>query len=457
MAVQEPKKFLRIGIFRGKQSLEESVVKKRRTVSIGQDESNTFCILSSAVPKKWNMFVYDSAKDSFTLVVKDSMRGRVVLDASKKIEVSLDEQLRPGPNVKFVGDERHIQLTNVSRGKVSIGKINILFNFVSKTDEMAAARILYTPPSFWDKFVEFFPKALLYAVLISFICHFIPLAYVCFQDWPRNDDFFIIPMAVKPVEIKDMEILEEDEPEPEPEIVEEAENVLPEVDSVQPEPEPEPGTVSKAELMDQITDKHREQGAMITAQILGVDGGVEGFYADMLGSNAHIADMSDIAAGDIGASASGSLLNQLAASGNGGGGLLGIDSGAGNSGPKVVVDNTPKKEATRAKVDFKMSSNASEFASAPPPGSKESIEGVFKKKQGDIKSCYQRVMNAQGKANGRFVISILVGKDGVVMKVEKVEDQIGGEMFNCVRQRIMNWKFGTLSKPIAFKKTWVFS
>jgi hypothetical protein len=167
--------------------------------------------------------------------------------------------------------------------------------------------------------------------------------------------------------------------------------------------------------------------------------------------------MSDIAAGDIGASASGNLLNQLAAgSGGVGGGLLGIDSGAGNSGPKVVVDSK-KTEATRAKVEFKMSSNAREIASAPPAGSKESIESMFKKKQGDIKSCYQRVMNAQGKVTGRFVISIVVGKDGVVMQVKEIENQVGGEMFNCVRQRIMNWKFGTLKQPLAFKKTWVFS
>ena len=194
---------------------------------------------------------------------------------------------------------------------------------------------------------------------------------------------------------------------------------------------------------------------MITAQILGVDGGVEGFYADMLGSNAHIADMSDIAAGDIGTSASGNLLNQLSASSGQGSGLLGIDTGA-SSGPKVVVDNK-KDETTRAKVSFNMKSNSSEFASAPPPGSKESIESMFKKKQGDIKSCYQRVMNAQGKASGRFVIAITVNKDGTVLQVNKVEDQIGGEMFTCVKGRIMNWKFGTLKSPIAFKKTWVFS
>lgn len=454
MAVQEPKKSLRIGIFRGKQRLEENVVKKRCTVSIGQDESNTFCILSSAVPKKHNLFEYDSNLDVFTLCVTKSMKGRIFID--NKVSLDLGEEIRPNKNVVAKGDGYRITLTNQSRGRVIIGKISILFQFVLNHDEMAAARLLYRQPTFAEKMSEFFPRAVVYCLIASFFIHLIVLTIICVQDWPRNDDLLILPMRGQVAEIGEFDTEEEEEEEDKPEIVEEADNVLPEVQSEEPEPEPDPGTVTKEELMDQITDKHREQGAMITAQILGVDGGVEGFYADMLGANSHIADMSDIAAGDIGTSASGNLLNQLSSGSSGqGAGLLGIDNG-GNSGPKVVVDNK-KNESQRAKVSFSMKANSSEFASAPPPGSKESVESMFKKKQGDIKSCYQRVMNAQGKANGRFVIAITVNKDGTVLQVKKIEDQIGGEMFNCVKQRIMNWKFGTLKSPIAFKKTWVFS
>ena len=450
MPVQEPKKFLQIGVFRGKQCLDDRVIQKRSTVSVGQDDSNTFCVLSSAVPKKWNLFEYDQAKDSYTLCIKkESMHGRVVL--KDNVSLTLDDTLKPGENVRLVSDEVHITLSNASRGRIEIGKIKILFKFVAKHDELAAARLQYEVPGAWSKLSELFPRALVVALIFSFLFHVVPLIIIGVQDWPVEDDFYIISALLKPVEIQEMEIDEEKEEEPEQEIVEESDNVIDL--QAEPEPEPEPGTISREELMDQITDKHREQGAMITAQILGVDGGVEGFYAEMLGNNAHIADMSDIAAGDIGASATGGLLNQLAASGNAGSGLLGLDST--NSGPKVVVDNK-KNETKRAQVSFSVKEK-SEFAASAAPGSKESIESVFKKKQGDIKSCYSRVMNAQGKAAGRFVIIITVNKDGTVMKVEKQEDQIGGEMFTCVRQRIMNWKFGALKAPISFKKTWVFS
>ncbi len=456
MAVQEPKKCLRIGVFRGKQKLEDRTLTKRHTVSIGQDDSNTFCILSSAVPKKWNLFLHNQSHDSYTLCLqKAKMKGRVLVKPG--VDIKLDDTLKASNYVQITSDKVYVTLTSQSRGQLIFGKITILFDFKYNRDEMAAARLLYSPPSVWEKLAELFPRVFAITLILSFFAHLIPLLYVGLQDWPRDDETIVMPSWMKPVKIEEMQIDKEPEPTEEPVIVEDGQDVIADV-PVDTEPSMDSGA-TRDQLMDQITDKHREQGALITAQILGAEGGIEGFYGDMLGSNTHIADMSDIAAGDIGASASGNLLNQLAAgdgSGGAGAGLLGIGSGTGTNGPQVVVDNSNKKTTTRAKVEFKVSEK-SDFASAPPPGSKEAIEKMFQRKKGDITSCYQRVMNAQGKASGRLVISILVTKEGTVMKVEKVEDQIGGEMFSCVKQRIMNWNFGAMKSPIAFKKTWVFS
>lgn len=460
MSVQEAKKVLRVGVFRGKQRLEERVIKTRSSVYIGKackenDECQIF-VPSAGVPDSWDLFAYDASHDRYRLHIKKSMKGRVVV--KNGVSITIDDQLKASALVDIHGDDVFISLGSASRGRVVIGKITFLFQFVVNRDENAVARLIYKDSTSGKKrLVELFTSVAGIAFIFSLLVHLVPLLYIGLQDWPRDDETIVIPAWFKAAQLGEMQIEKEEEPEEIPEIVEETQDALPsEVREVASEPDP--GTVSRSELMNQITDKHREQGAMITAQILGVEGGVEGFYADMLGSNTHIADMSDISAGDIGAGASGNLLNQLAGGdGGAGGGLLGLDSGSGaGSAPKVVVDSNAKKTTNRAKVSFKMT-DKSDFAGAPPPGSKEAIEGMFRKKQGDIKSCYQRVMNAQGKAAGRFVITITVLKDGAVLKVDKAEDQIGGEMFQCVRQRIMNWKFGQLKAPITFRKTWVFS
>lgn len=457
MPVHQPKKNLRIGVFRGKQLLEERIVKKRQSVSFGQDDSATFCVLSSAFEKKLQLFTYDSKTESYTLCVNSSMRGRVIVQGKKSLKI---EELSPAthgkdPDISFDGKNIKISLTHSSRGRIVIGKIAILFQFVGQSDKGVVGLSNYQHSSVIKLLEELIPPVLLFGFIVSLILHVGPLLFISLQDWPRDDETIVMPSWFKPTVVAEMEVEEEvvkdvdindTGDEPSIEVVES--------DTTQAPVDSDDGS-SKIQLMDRITDTHREQGAMITAQILGVDGGVDGFYADMLGSNAHIADMSDIAAGDIGAGGTGSLLNQLASNEGGDGqGIMKLGNGAGD-GPKVVVDNAAATQV-RKRVEFSVKEQ-SDFVSPPPAGSKESIERMFARRKNDISGCYQRVINAQGHTAGRFVIAITVSKDGVVLRVDKIEDQIGGEMFNCIRQRIMNWKFDNLNAPIAFKKTWVFS
>lgn len=458
MPVHRSRKNLRIGVFRGKQLLEERVVTKRQNVSFGQDDSATFCVLSSAFTEKLQLFTYNAKNGTYTLCVDASMRGRVIVQGKKSLNI---QELSPKthakePDIRFDGQKIKIRLTAASRGRVVIGKIAILFQFVAQSDEAVVGLGDYRHSTVVKIIDELIPPILLFAFIISIILHVGPLLFISLQDWPRDDETIAMPSWFKPTVVTELEIEEEEEIEDlEPADVGDEPGLEVVEDDIGQDSTDFDDAAAREQLMDRITDTHREQGAMISAEILGVEGGVDGFYADMLGSNTHIADMSDIAAGDIGAGGTGNLLSQLANSeGAGGQGMMKLDKGA-TGGPKVVVDNKAKKQE-RKRVEFSVKEQ-SDFVSAPPAGSKESIERMFSRRKNDISGCYQRVINAQGRTTGRFVIAITVSKAGIVLKVDKLEDQIGGEMFNCVRQRIMNWKFGDLEAPIAFKKTWVFS
>ena len=266
MAVQEPKKTLRIAVFRGKNLKQEGSLDKRRTVSIGQDTTNTFCIESSAVPKKWNLFVYDSVKDTYSLCIDSSkMRGRIFIRQGQ--ELKLDDSLDTSKhNIRVTGDHTYIPLTNQSRGRINIGKYSILFEFKIVRDELAAARLLYEPPSVWSKLGEFIPRVLAYGLIFSLLLHIVPLVYIGVQDWPRDDELLLMPSVFKPVVIDEMVLDDEKPPEQldEPQLIDDTDNIA-DIPSDEPSDD---GGATKDELMDRITDKHREQGAQITAQIL---------------------------------------------------------------------------------------------------------------------------------------------------------------------------------------------
>ena len=456
MASHQPKKYLRIGVFRGQKSVEERVVKKHQTISFGKTVDNTFTVASTSMPDTADVFVYDSAKGTYTLNVPIGTKGRLVLKDGKSITLDkITSVTKSDDALKVFNGNVSVLLPETARGKVTFGKITILFQFVSAKEDAGA--LLYAGKQKLDfRITDVISLGFLIPLILSAFLHIGFLAYVLIQDWPRDDETIVIPTWFKAAEVQSQIDLEEEEPEkPQEEPIEDPFAEPSQATEIAPEPD-SGSDASKSDLMEQITDAHREQGAMITAQILGVEGDAGDYFGNMLGSSAAIADMSDVSASDIGMGGSGGLLNSLTATNGGAGdGLMNINSDSAGSGPRVVTTDD-KKKAERAKVTFKMS-DSSDFTASAPAGSKQAIEAIFKKKAGDIKSCYQRVMNAQGKVTGKFVVVITVGKDGVVMKVDKNTDQIGGEMFSCVRQRIMNWKFGKLEKPITFKKTWVFN
>jgi len=453
MASQQSKKNLRIGVFRGKNTIEERVVKKHSNISFGKAPGNTFQIPSASIADTMNVFLYDDRTGQYTLEVPKGTKGRVVLKEGKSITL---EQAQPDENVKSYNGLLSIRLPDTARGKVTFGKITVLFQFISSKEDAGA--LLYAGKQKLEfRITDVISLGFLIPLILSAILHVGFLTYVIVQDWPRDDETITIPNWFKEAELKSS--IDTQDPEPTPEDPEPIEDPFAEpsqaIDDA-PAPDSTDSGASKADLMESITDAHREQGAMITAQILGVEGDAGDYFGSMLGSSAAIADMSDVSASDIGVGGTGGLLNSLTTNdkGGSGNGLMNIEGG--NSGGPRVVTNDAKQNTQRAKVDFKMTDN-SEFTASAAPGSKDAINAVFKKKSGDIQNCYKRVIASQGKVSGKLVLLISLKKDGTVQSVDKKEDQIGGEMYTCVRQRIMNWKFSSMDKPISFKKTWVFN
>lgn len=442
---------LRIGVFRGKNVLEERVIKKDQNITFGKAQGNTFFVSSNSFPESVEVFTYDVSSGNYNLSVPVGTKGRVVLNEQKSLIL---DQLKEDDHSLYVDHGKiTLRLGSTSRGKVIFGKITILFQFIAIKED---AETLLLANKHRLRLTDIISLGFLLPLILSLLAHTGFLTYVLVQDWPRDDEAIFVPNWFKEAEPRtSIETEDDKDPDPEPEVPEdpfgEATETVEEVTI-----DAGDSNASKDQLLESITEAHREAGAMITAQILGIEGDSSDYFGAMLGSSVAIAEMTDVSASDIGAGGTGSLLGALTASSTGaeGNGLLNIGEGS-SAGPRLVT-NSDKKNVEHKKVSFTVK-DSSEFTASAPPGSKEAIEAIFKKKKNDITNCYNRVINAQGKTTGRFVITIAVGKDGTVMKVDKVEDQIGGEMFSCVRQRILSWKFGTLKSPIVFKKTWIFN
>ena len=124
MAQPTGQKILRIGIVQNGKIIEERLLRKRGTVSIGQSPKNTFVLPSSPFQRSFTLF--DVKGGSYALNFKGDMDGRVsvedaVLDLKAVVQRKLADQK---------GDQFSLTLSEKSRGKVVIGDVTLLFQFV---------------------------------------------------------------------------------------------------------------------------------------------------------------------------------------------------------------------------------------------------------------------------------------------------------------------------------------
>lgn len=117
-------KILRIGVLLGGKIVEEKLIRERDTVSLGQSSRNTFSIPSTDLPKSWPLF--EMRNGQYLLNLGEGMDGRV----SEGGPVQTLQQLRAAGQARQVGQHWQVPLTENARGKIVLGDLTLLFQYV---------------------------------------------------------------------------------------------------------------------------------------------------------------------------------------------------------------------------------------------------------------------------------------------------------------------------------------
>src|SRR6185503_17837366 len=115
--VQKPggPKVLRVGVIQGGRIVEERIIRKRETVSVGTSEKNHFVVLGDGVPSRFDVF--QLFVNDYILNFTESMTGRIGLPGG----VQDLEQMRKSGAARNAGTHYQVKLTESSRGRVTIG------------------------------------------------------------------------------------------------------------------------------------------------------------------------------------------------------------------------------------------------------------------------------------------------------------------------------------------------
>src|SRR5947209_11719343 len=423
-------KILRIGIIQNGKIVEERLVRKRESVTIGQSTRNTFVVpASNALPRTFTIF--DLTPAGYALNFSDAMDGRVSLGE----QVVALPALRQGKAQKK-GELWHLLLPERSRGKVVIGDVTVLFQCVTPPPVQPRPQL---PPSVRASLMQNLDWMLVAVVAASFIMHFGFVIYLRNIDWPRKPDIEEIPdrfvQMIVPKKIEEPKPIVAQKADEQAEEKKEAKKDKGESKpkAVKPPRDPEAEARAAAERRARLAADVQKMGVL---KILGAKG-ENGSVADLVkgGDVSGDADKVFAQVGGVGvAGAGGGLRSAKGAGGTGslrGGGSLRASGpgevGTGERGGERVVKGVVKDSAP-TDVDGSLDPSI--------------IAKEIRSRLGAVKACYEAGLKRNPNIGGKLQLRFEVSSVGKVTSAEIENDTMHDEdVASCIKGRVMTWRF----------------
>jgi hypothetical protein len=171
-------KVLRIGVVQAGRVSEERIIKQRVHVTVGPNEKNLFVVGSGNLPPTFRLF--ELVGNDYHLNFLEGMSGRVALPTGISDLNVLRGQARRTPQGAY-----QVRLTEDSRGKVVVGDVTFLFQFVAPPPvqpkpQLPVAVLRGAAGIDWNTTM---------IAALSFLIHFLALGSI-YSDWldPVIDD-----------------------------------------------------------------------------------------------------------------------------------------------------------------------------------------------------------------------------------------------------------------------------
>jgi hypothetical protein len=412
-------KILRIGVIRSGKIIEERLIRKRSTVTVGTGTRNSIVLPATNAPKSFGLF--ELRGNDYYLAFTEEMSGRLSVG-----EKAADLQSLKAQNlVRKTGNTYHLMLNEDSRGRVSVGECIILFQFVAPPPEPVRPQLPATVRGYWMRNIDWPYSSTLGVTLACMLVLWIWAGQIPLPEDMGIDD---IPdrfaKMVMPDKIMENEKEEGEGAGKEEEIPKAKKKNKQEEDEGEGEGDSEEArAASEAVRRARIEKKVSGRGLL---KILGARGesgvAMGGAVADVFGEG------SVGGSGDGAFDGIGGLDVATAAGQKGQRGMDGAGSAASieDMGTRGVVGKAGSggKGKREARVVARVSSAAlQEFDS--DSRSQSDITKIIRRRLGGIKHCYEQRLKRNPDLKGKIVVRFVIHPGGKVIEAEVVENTTG--------------------------------
>ena len=432
-------KILRIGIIQGGRIVEERLVRKRESITIGQSAKNTFVVLSDALPRNWLLF--EASGSQYVAHFSDGMDARIAV-GNEIISLS---QLKQTGKIQKRGASWVLPLDERARGKITLADMTILFQFVTPPPPQPRPQLPASVRGSALTGVDWFFTTV---AAVSFLLHLMLVIYLRNVDWPRKPDIEEIPdRFVKMVKVEEKKpeekkVVDETKPEDDKKKDEKKKGD----DEEKKQPKKELSDEEKAKLAEAKAKADAERRARLADQVkqtgllklLGAKAEGDGSIADVLGKGDVDRDQEKAfqGVGGVGVASGNDSLRGIKAGGSGSGRVA--DVGGLRGGGSIAGGGTGAGAGERTvKAAIKTETPAVDGELDPNMVAKE-----VRSRLGAIKACYERALKRNPNLSGKVVIHWTITQAGTVSGVDVEQDTLGdAEVASCIKALIARWRF----------------
>lgn len=406
-------KILRVAIVQGGKITEERHVRRPDSVSVGQDAKNTFVIPASNLPPSFPVF--DFRGTHYYLLFTERMDGRVRIGA-KDLDFAA---LRSQKLAQKRGSVYALQLDDSAKGKVSLGEVTLLFQFVPPPP---APTRMALPPEFrgtlWTSLDHVFFAILAASVLLNFSA----AACIALSAKPPDADVTLDELPDRFAKLLVPPPVEAEKPKEEAKSEEKVEKK-----EVKKKEKPASDEARKAAIAQKVQSK----GIL---KILGSSGG-QGALKDLLGEGTGTQDVASALKGAQGGVVVATTGGVGGPRGGGAGSAAGIGDVGTAGGGNVSLGNKGD-----ARVSGRVSAASPEVDSADVD--REALARYIKARLTAIRGCYEKELKRNPTLKGKVVVRFNITPAGRAGDIRIEENSVGSaEVGECIASLMRSWIF----------------
>lgn len=427
---------LRIGVIREGKIIEEKLVRKRSSVTVGKGGNNTIVLPATNVPESFVLF--ELRGNEYFLVFSDDMSGRISVGEEAAADL---KAIKSQPGVSRSGSLYYLLLNPASRGRVSVGDFVLLFQFVRPPPEPARPQLPQTVRGYWTRNIDW-PYTSSFGLTMGFM--------IVIWIWSAN-----VPIIKKEMTIEDipdrfakmiMPDKEMSKPKEEGPGAGGAEVPQPKKKKAQVQQEQSGGEGTgdpKAHAAAQRVAMEKKVAGRGLLKVLGAKGGgvaIGGAVADVFsegrgggaGGGDEFAGIGGLdVASAAGATGSRGFEGATKAASLQDLGTRGVVGGAGQGGQ-------PKQEA---RVVARVTSAALEEFDSDSRNQQEIVK-IIQRRIGGIQHCYEKKLKRNPDLKGKIVVHFVIHSGGKVIEASVVENSTGDpELAACILEQIKSIRF----------------